>query len=77
LVTQSLNFRGLGIRFLLGVFGLNFTSNNEISHIVLLCQIEKLANLARSLGAETFGVRNVGEPGDFSITLFDNDDRKD
>ena len=77
MVTQSLNFRGRGIRFLLGVFGLNFTSNNEISHIVLLCQIEKLANLARSLGTETFRVRDVGEPRDFSIALFDNGDGED
>jgi len=72
-----LNFRGLGIRFLLGIFGLNFTSNNEISHIVLLCQIEKLANLARPLGAETFRVRDVGKPRDFSIPLFDNSNRED
>ena len=56
---------------------MNFTSDNEFSHVVLLCQIEELANLARSLGAETFGVSDVGEAGDIGITLLDDNDGKD
>jgi hypothetical protein len=75
--TQSLDFGGLGVRLLFGILGLNFTSDNKFSHIVLLRQIKELANFARSLGTKTFGVCDVGDAGNFNIALFDDDNGKD
>jgi hypothetical protein len=72
-----LDLGSLGVGLLLRILGLNFPTDNKFSDIVLLCQIEKLANLARSLGAEAFGLSDVGNSGDLFIALFDNDNGKD
>jgi hypothetical protein len=72
-----LNFGGLGVGLLLGILGLNFTSDNKFSHIILLRQVEELANLARSLGAKTFGVSDVSDARNFGIALFDDNNGKD
>jgi hypothetical protein len=62
-----LDLGSLGVGLLLRILGLNFPTDNKFSDIVLLCQIEKLANLARSLGAEAFGLSDVGNSGDLFI----------
>ena len=71
-----MDFRSLGVCFLLSILRLNFPPNNEISNIVFLCQIEELANLASSLGTEAFGVSDVGEAREFTVTLLDDDNRE-
>jgi hypothetical protein len=72
-----LDFRGLSVRFLLRILWLNFPSNDKFSHIVLLCQIEKLANFARPFGTKTFGVRDIRESGNLSIALLDDNEGED
>jgi hypothetical protein len=75
--TQSLNFGGLGVWFLLRVLWLNFSPDNKLADIIFLCQAEEFANFAGSLGSETFGVSDVCDTWDICITLFDNDNRED
>jgi len=72
-----LDLGSFGVRLLLRILGLDFATDNKLAHVVLLGQIEKFANLARSLGTETFRVRDVGDSGDFLVTLLDDDDRED
>jgi hypothetical protein len=72
-----LDLGGLGVGLLLRILGLDFPSDNKLADIVLLGQIEKLANFARSLGTETFRVRDIGDSGNFLVTLLDDDDRED
>lgn len=53
---------------------MNFPPDDKFPDIVLLCQTKELANLARTLGTESFGVSDVGETGEVFITLLDDDD---
>jgi hypothetical protein len=75
--TQSLNFRSLGIWFLVRIFGLNFPPDNEFPDIIFFCQVEEFANFAGSFRSKTFGVSDVGESRKVGIALFNNNNRKD
>ena len=75
--TQSLNFRSLGERLLVRVLGLHLPPNHKFPDIVLLCQSEELANLARSFRPQTFGVSHVRETGELAVALLDDNDRQD
>src|SRR5271170_3982344 len=74
--TQSLNFRSLGVWFLVGILWLNFPPDDEFSHIILLCQIEEFANLAGSFRSKTFRMSSIGKSRKISIALFDDNNRK-
>jgi hypothetical protein len=68
----------LGVRLSLGVLlALNLTPNHILADIILLAQVEELANLGGALGSETLGEDDVGEPGDVVLALLDDDERED
>ena len=75
--TQSLNLRSFGVCFLLRVLRLNFSPNNKFPDIIFLCQVEEFADFAGSFGAKAFGMRDVGEAREVTITLFDDDKGED
>ena len=75
--TQSLNFRSLGIWFLISIFWLNFPPDDEFPDIIFFCQVEEFADFAGSLRSKTFGVSDISESRKVGIALFDNDDGKD
>lgn len=72
-----MDFRGLGVWFLLRVLGLNFSPDDKLADIIFLGQTEEFTDFASSLGSETFGVSDIGDAWDIGITLFDNDDGED
>jgi hypothetical protein len=72
-----LNFRSLGVWFLLGILGLDFPPDYKLSDVVLFGQVEKLANLAGPFRPKTFRVSNVGNARDIGFALLDNHNRKD
>lgn len=68
----------LGVR--LGVLflrALDLPSDNILSHIVLLAQVEELSDLGRTLGTESLGEDVVGQIGDLTLTLLDDDEGED
>lgn len=63
---------GVGLSTLL--FGTrNLSSHDVLPDVVLLRQVEELADLSRTLGTEAFGKNVVGESRDFVLTLLDDD----
>ena len=65
---------GLGV-LLLCAFDLS--SDNILSHIVLLAQVEEPSDLGGTLGAETLGEDVVGQSRDLAFTLLDDDEGED
>lgn len=47
------------------------------TYIIILGQTEKLLDLGCSLGAKTFGVGNIGQTGNLSVALLDDDQGQD
>lgn len=74
---QSLDLGGLGVR--LGTLGLgrDLSSDNELSDIVFLGQVEESSDLGGSLGTQSLGQNGVGQSGDLLFTLLDDDNGQD
>jgi len=73
---ESLDPRCLGLGDLgsgLAFLRLDLSSNDVLSDIVLLAQVEELSDLAGSLGAQSSGDVLIGKPFDFLISLLDDD----
>jgi len=49
--------------------GLQLSSDDKVSHIVLLVQVEKLSDLVGSLGSESSVDNGVGQAGDVVLAL--------
>lgn len=69
-------------RFGVGLGGLLFraldlSSDNILSHIVLLAQVEELSDLGCTLGTKSLWKDVVGQTGDLTLALLDNDERED
>lgn len=73
---QSLDLGGLGVRLGSLLLGGDLSSDDELSDIVLLGQVEELSDLGGSLGTQSSGQDGVGESGDLSLTLLDDGDGK-
>ena len=67
---------GVGLGVLLHR-GLDLPPDDILSHIVLLDQVEELSELGRTLGTESLGEDIVGQSGDLTIALLDDDERED
>ena len=52
-------------------------SDDILSHIVLLAQVEHLSNFARSLGSQGSGLNNVSQTWDISLSFPDDLHAKD
>jgi hypothetical protein len=74
---KTLDLGSLGVGLLLGVLGLNLTTDNELANIIRLVQVEELADVVGTLGSKTLGNSSVGKAGDVLLTLLDNDKRDD
>ncbi len=67
---------GVGLRVrLLGA--LDFSPDNVLADIVLLGEVEELADLSRPLRTETLGEDVVGEAGDLVLALLDDHEGED
>lgn len=60
---EALDLGSLGLGFL-SLFASDGALDHILTHIVLLAQVEQLANLGGTLGAQAAGHRAVGQPGD-------------
>jgi hypothetical protein len=49
----------------------------EKTHIIFLAETEEAADLGGTLGTEALGVDNVGQAGDFLVTLLDDAESQD
>lgn len=56
------------------LLGGNLTVDDKLADIIILGQVEELADLAGTLGTETAGNGRVGEPGDGSLTGLGDDE---
>lgn len=57
---KSLDLGGFGV-WLAAALGCNFSSNDELSDVILLAQTKELSDLGSSLGTKSLWVDNVGE----------------
>lgn len=64
----------LGVRLGTLLLGDNLTANDELADVVLLRQVEELADLGGSLGTKTLGLDGVSQAGDVGLTLLDDDE---
>lgn len=65
---------GLGVLLLRA---LDLPSDDVLSHIVLLAQVEELSDLGRTLGTESLGEDVVCQSGDLALALLDDDEGED
>ena len=72
---ESLDLGGLGVG--LSRLGGNLSSDNELSDVILLGQVEEFSDSGSSLGTESLGEGDVGETWKVLLSLRDNDDGKD
>jgi len=61
----------LGILLLLGC---DLAPDDILAHVVLLGEVEKFADLGRTLGTKTLGQDGIGETRKLIITLLDDDE---
>jgi hypothetical protein len=76
---KTLDLGSLGVGLLLGVLGLNLTTNDELANIIRLVQVEELADVVGTLGTETLGDSSISQSGNVLLTLLNNnkgDDRQ-
>ena len=66
----------IGLRILL-LLGFDLAPNDVLAYIILLREVEELADFSGTLGTETLRQYGVGEAGKFFVTLLDDDKRKD
>ena len=60
---QALDLGGLERRLLALLLRLDLAADDKLAHIVLLRQVEQLADLVGTLGPQAAGNRSVGQPG--------------
>ena len=68
---QPLDLRGL-ILLLLAILKGQGPLDHILADIIILAQVEKLPDLAGTLGSKSPGDGVVGESGDLTLTLLDN-----
>lgn len=72
---KTLNLGGLGI--FLSILASDGAPDNEFSHIILLVETEKFADLGGTLGAESLGVDDICKAGEFAFALLDDAEGQD
>lgn len=75
---ETLDLGSLGVRLGTLLLGDDLAANNELTNIVLLGEVEELADVVGTLGTEALGDGRlrVGETGNLLLTLLDNDEVK-
>jgi hypothetical protein len=71
---ETLDLGSLGVGLLLGVLGLDLTTNDELADIIGLVQVEELADVVGTLGSETLGDSSVSKSGNVLLTLLDDNE---
>jgi len=75
---ESLNFGRLGVGFgILLLRALDLPSDNILSYIVILAQVEELSDLGCTFGTESFGEDVVRQSRDLALALLDDDEGED
>jgi len=74
---KALDLGGLGVAVLFGGLGLDLATDDILADIVLLAQVEELADVVSTLGTKALGNNGVGKTGNVLFTLLDNNDRED
>jgi len=74
---ETLDLGGFGVWFLAFTLGLNLSSDNEFSNIVLLVETKELANLGGTLRTKALGVDDVGQARNIVVALLDDRKGKD
>lgn len=68
----------LGVRLRILLLGaLDLPANNVLPDVVLLGEVEELADLSRTLGAKALGEDGVGQAGDLVVALLDDYEGED
>ena len=67
---------GVGLRVLL-LGALDFSPDDVLADVILLGEVEELADLGRPLGTETLGEDVVGQAGDLVLALLDDHEGED
>ena len=67
---------GVGLRVLL-LLALDLPPDDVLANIVLLGEVEELADLGRTLGAKALGEDVVGQAGDVVLALLDDNEGED
>ena len=55
----------------------DFPSDDKLTHIIFLLEVEEFADFGSTLGAEAFGEGTVREAGDLLLALLDDDEGED
>lgn len=71
---EALDLGRLAAGLLAFLLGGDLAADNVLADIILLGEVEELADPAGALGAQAAGDLSVGEAGDFIVALFDNDE---
>lgn len=74
---QALDLGALDGRLLALLLGGDDAANNVLADIVVLGQVEQLADLVGTLGSQTAGHRGVGQTGQRLVTGLDDNQRQD
>jgi hypothetical protein len=64
----------LSVGLALLLLGRNLTTDDELANVVGLVEVEEAADLGGTLGTEALGEDGVGEAGDVSLALLDDDE---
>lgn len=73
---QTLDLGALDGRLLAFLLGWNDATNNVLTDIVVLGQVEQLADLAGTLRSQTTGNRGIGQTGQRLVASLDNHQRQ-
>ena len=74
---EPLDLGGLGGALLAFLLGGDLTANGDLADVVLLGEVEELAELVGPLGTKAHGLDGVGESWNFLLALLDNNEGED
>jgi len=74
---ESLDLGRFGVGFLALAFGLDFPSDHKFSNIIFLVETKEFADFGGALGTEAFGVDNVSQAWDVTLSLLDDRESED
>jgi len=69
---ETLNLGSLGVWLLALALGLDLTTNDELSYIIILAETEESANARSTLGTQSLGEHGIGQSRDLGLALLDD-----
>jgi len=74
---ESLNLGSFGVWFGAFLFGLDLSSDDEFSDVILLVETEEFSDFCSTLGTESLGVDEICQTGDFTVALLNDREGED